>query len=92
MPSTTDRRALQVGLATISVLVFAYSIVIVQQILLGVVAVVFCWLLYVLWRFLNVLERIATALERDVAEREDRRRRQDFGQGQRSDRGRTTDR
>jgi len=59
-------------LAAVSVLVLAYSLVIVQQILLGVLAVVVCWLVYLLWRFVNVLERIAVALEQRVTQDEER--------------------
>ncbi|EMA22897.1 hypothetical protein C442_07716 [Haloarcula amylolytica JCM 13557] len=50
-------------LAGLSIVVVLYSLIIVQQILLGLIVAVVPWLLYLVVRFIFTLERIATALE-----------------------------
>ncbi|MDT3435294.1 hypothetical protein KZ498_10510 [Haloarcula sp. 1CSR25-25] len=51
-------------LAALSVAIVLYSLLIVQQILLGLLVGVVPWLVYLLVRFVFTLERVATALER----------------------------
>ncbi len=51
-------------LAGLSIVIVVYSLIIVQQILLGLIIAVVPWLLYLVVRFIFTLERIATALER----------------------------
>lgn len=51
------------GLALAVLLVLAYSVLIAQQLLLGVMAAVWLPVLYLLWRFIRAHERIAAALE-----------------------------
>lgn len=63
MPSDETDRTAKTALAVLSLVVLAYSLVIVQQILLGVLAVVALWGIYLLWRLIRVLERIAGSLE-----------------------------
>ncbi|WP_424004588.1 hypothetical protein ACOZ4I_07660 [Haloarcula salina] len=67
MPSTRNHTAIQAVLAVLSVAVLAYSFLIVQQILLGLIVVAVPWIayavVYVLLRFVRALERIASALE-----------------------------
>ena len=58
-------------LAALSVLVMLYSLVIAQQILLGIVAIGLVWFVYVFYRFVTILARIATSLERLVEHRAD---------------------
>jgi len=78
MPSTRNHTAIQAVLAVLSVVVLAYSFLIVQQILLGFIVAVLPWLayavVYVLLRFVRALERIASALEQQ-AEQDDGRSR-----------------
>jgi len=69
MPSKLNRKAAMGILAGLSILVVVYSLVIVQQILLGLIVAVAPWLLYLLVRFIFTLERIATALEQLVSVR-----------------------
>ena len=71
MPSTSTDRSLKTALAVGSFLILAYSLVIVQQILLGVLAVVAVWGIYLVWRLIKVLERIAGSLEVRVAQSEE---------------------
>jgi hypothetical protein len=56
-------------LAVVSMLVLAYSLIIAGQILLGVLAVGFVWFVYLLYRLLTILARIATSLEQLVDQR-----------------------
>jgi len=70
MPSEDTDKTVRTGLAVLSVLIVAYSLVIVQQILLGLLAVAALWLVYLFWRFVGVLGRIAAALERLARDRE----------------------
>jgi hypothetical protein len=70
MPSLTDS-GLAAPLAVLSAVVILYSLLIAQQILLGIVAVVVIWLIYLLYRLLVQVGRIATALERLVEQRVD---------------------
>jgi len=63
MPSASKKKAIMGILAGLSIVVVLYSLVIVQQILLGLIVAVVPWLLYLVVRFVLTLERIATALE-----------------------------
>jgi hypothetical protein len=74
MPSSTDF-GLAAPLTVLSVVVILYSLLIVQQILLGILAVIAIWLLYLFYRLLVRLGRIATALERLVDQRIDEEKR-----------------
>lgn len=70
MPSII--RAKSAGmLAALSVLVVLYSLIIAQQILLGLVAVGLIWFVYVLYRLVTILASIATSLERLVDQQVD---------------------
>lgn len=71
MPSSNDHRRLRIGLAVLSVLVMAYSLIIVQQILLGVLIVTVVWGAYLFYRLIEILARIASALEQLAAQRAD---------------------
>jgi len=64
MPSTRNRKPILALFGVLSVVILVYSVVIVQQILLGLIVAVVPWLLYLFVRFVFILERIATALER----------------------------
>ena len=70
MPSLTDS-GLAAPLAVLSAVVILYSLLVAQEILLGIVAVVVIWLIYLLCRLLVQVGRIATALERLVEQRVD---------------------
>ncbi|WP_324757946.1 hypothetical protein [Haloarcula montana] len=70
MPSDSTDRTIKTLLAVGSVLVLAYSLVIAQQILLGVLAAVVLWGIYLVWRLISVLERIAGSLEYRIAQSE----------------------
>jgi len=59
------------ALAVLSVLVLLYSLIIAGQILLGVLATGAIWLVYLLYRLVVRLGRIATALEKLVEQRAD---------------------
>lgn len=64
MPPDTDRdRVILIGIAVVSVLVFAYSLLIAQAPFEGALIIVLVTLVYFGWRFVRALERIATALE-----------------------------
>ncbi|WP_336330459.1 hypothetical protein [Haloarcula sp. CGMCC 1.2071] len=63
MPSTSNKKTMMGILAGLSIVVVLYSLIIVQQILLGLIVAVVPWLLYLVVRFIFTLERIATALE-----------------------------
>ena len=71
MPSITDSQ-IPVALAVLSVIVVAYSLIIAQQILLGVVAVGLLWFAYVCYLLANSLARIASSLERIADQRAER--------------------
>jgi uncharacterized membrane protein len=71
MPSSSDHKRLKLGLAAVSVLVVAYSLLIAQQILLGLLIITAIWGVYLFYRFVQVLARIASALERLVVQRTD---------------------
>ena len=71
MPSSTDHRRLEIGLAVLSVLVFGYSLIIVQQILLGVLIITVFWGAYLFYRLIEILARIASALEQLAVQRTD---------------------
>ncbi|KOX93008.1 hypothetical protein [Haloarcula rubripromontorii] len=70
MPSNPNRKAAIGILAALSVAIVLYSLLIVQQILLGLLVAVVPWVLYLIVRFVFTLERIATALERLARDRE----------------------
>jgi membrane protein implicated in regulation of membrane protease activity len=54
MPSDSDRHPYVIaGLVVVIVALLAYSLLIIQQILLGVLAVGVVLLLYLLWRFVR---------------------------------------
>jgi len=62
----STRPAPRIALSALSLLILAYSLVIAQQILLGIVAVVALWLNYLFYVLVVTLGRIARALERLV--------------------------
>ncbi len=62
MPSSADAW-MRAAVAVVSIAVLAYSLLVVQRLLLGGLIVGFILLLYLLWRVVMALERIATALE-----------------------------
>ncbi|MDS0284117.1 hypothetical protein [Haloarcula onubensis] len=64
--SSTGSQGTRIALAVLSVLVMAYSLIIAQQILLGLLVVAILWLGYVFYQFIRVLSRIATSLEQLV--------------------------
>lgn len=68
------RRSWIVLLAALAVLVLAYALLVVQQILLGVVIVLQLTLLvvvlYLAWRFVVAVEAIADAQQRRAVDRE----------------------
>ena len=63
-------RPVVVGLSICYLLVLAYAVVIVQQILFGIWIGVFCGTVYLGWRFLAAVEAIADALQRIASQRE----------------------
>jgi hypothetical protein len=70
MPSDSNERTLRTLLGVGSVLVLAYSLIIAQQILLGVLAIVAIWVVYLVWRLIAVLDRIADSLEYRIEQSE----------------------
>lgn len=68
MPSTADSR-IPIALAVLSGVIFAYSLIIAQQILLGVLAIGLLWVAYVCYLLTTALSRIATALETIATQR-----------------------
>jgi len=66
MAGSIFRVAFSVALVVLSLLVLLYSLIIAQQILLGIVAVVALWLNYLFYVLVVTLGRIARALERLV--------------------------
>jgi CBS domain containing-hemolysin-like protein len=71
MPSTFDDRQIRLALLVLSVLVVLYSLIIVQQILLGFLIIVALWLVYLFYHLVGILARIATALEDLARQRTD---------------------
>ena len=71
MPSDRHHVALLVVLAALSLFVLGYSLIIAQQVLLGVLLILGIWALYIVVRLLSILSRIAGALERLVDQRSD---------------------
>jgi len=67
----STRPAPRIALSALSLLILAYSLVIAQQILLGIVAVVALWLNYLFYQLVVTLGRIARAHERLVEQRTD---------------------
>jgi len=67
---STNRPAPRIALTALSLLILLYSLIIAQQILLGVLAVVAVWLVYIFYGLVVTLGRIAGALERLVEARE----------------------
>ncbi|WP_276272017.1 hypothetical protein [Haloarcula litorea] len=68
MPSSRSRQV-EIALGVVSTLVVLYSLVIVQQILLGFVVVALLWAVYLFYLFVTVLARIAGSLETIAHER-----------------------
>ena len=68
MPSASSQPT-RVALAALSLFVIAYSLIIAQQILLGLLIVATLWFGYLFYQFVQVLSRIATSLERLVEHR-----------------------
>ena len=68
MPSANSQGT-RIALAALSVLVMAYSLIIAQQILLGLLVVATIWFSYLFYHFVQTLSRIATSLERLVEQR-----------------------
>ena len=66
-----DRPVPLIALTVLSVVVLLYSLVIAGQILLGVLAIGAIWLVYLLYRLVVRLGRIASALEKLVEQRAD---------------------
>lgn len=66
----STNRVLPIALTAISLLILLYSLIIVQQILLGGLAVVVVWLVYIFYRLFVRLGRIADSLERLVNSQE----------------------
>lgn len=60
---TTDDYVWLTGIGIAVILVFGYSVLILQQPLVGGTVVIPLLLLYLLWRLVRGVERIATALE-----------------------------
>jgi len=71
MPSNIDSRIL-VALTVFSGIVMAYSLIIAQQILLGIIAAGMVWFVYVFYLLVTTLLRIASSLERIAAQRAER--------------------
>ena len=69
------------ALAALSILVMLYSLIIAQQILLGLLIVVFIWLFYMLYRILLRMGRLASALERLVDQRIEQNEREESERG-----------
>ncbi|MCU4799341.1 hypothetical protein OB920_03010 [Halobacteria archaeon HArc-gm2] len=63
MPPQIDHERLLLTLGILAVLVVAYSLLIVQQILLGLFVVLALGMVYLFFVLLQLLDRIATALE-----------------------------
>lgn len=57
-------------LAILSVFVLLYSVIIVQQLLLGVLVIIAVGMMYLFFVFIQILDRVATALEAMVEERQ----------------------
>ena len=71
MPSTTDS-LIPVAIAVLSGVIFAYSLIIAQQILLGFLAIGVLWFAYVFYLLVSSLSSIASSLERIAAQRAER--------------------
>jgi membrane protein implicated in regulation of membrane protease activity len=52
------------GIVLVVVLIFAYSTIIAQQLLLGLFPALIIFVLYLVWRFLKAIEACADALQR----------------------------
>jgi len=65
-----DRPTPRIALSALSLLILLYSLFIAQQILLGVLAIVAVWLVYIFYELVVTLGRIAGALERLVEVRD----------------------
>lgn len=59
-----------VGIVLLYVLLLAYSVLIVQQLLLGIIPGIAIGFFYLVWRFLVAVEAIADALQRLAQQRE----------------------
>jgi hypothetical protein len=71
MSSNDPDRLVVAVLAGVSVLIVLYSLIIAQQILLGVLAVAAMWFVYLCYRLVCVLGRLASALEMLVEQQTD---------------------
>ena len=69
MAPDIDHGRLLTILGILALLILAYSLVIIQQILLGVFLVFGMFGIYLFFVFIQILDRIATALERLVDEK-----------------------
>lgn len=69
MPGSRRDGEILVVLGVLALLIVAYSLLIAQQILLGVVAIGWLFGLYLVWRLIRALERIADALEAQAESR-----------------------
>lgn len=63
VPPQIDHERLLLTLGILAVLVMAYSLLIVQQILLGLFVVLVLGMVYLFFVLLQLLDRIATAIE-----------------------------
>jgi hypothetical protein len=64
MPRQIDHERVLTALGILTVLVLVYSVLVLQQILLGLFVVLGVAMVYLFCVFIQVLDRIATALER----------------------------
>lgn len=59
-----------IGIAVLYMLVLAYSVLIIGQLLIGVWLGILLGLLYLAWRFVTAIEAIADALQRIARQQE----------------------
>ena len=71
MPPAIDHERVLTFLGILALLVLAYSLLVAQQILLGLFVVLALGTVYLFFVFIQIFDRIATALE-TMAERERR--------------------
>jgi fatty acid desaturase len=72
MPSVTERKDHLAALAVVSAVVLLYSVIILQQILLGLILVLGFWFFYLFYLLVRRLGRIATAVEEIADQGSDR--------------------
>lgn len=63
MPLQIDHGKVLTVLAILSLFVLLYSLFIVQQVLLGVIVVIAIGMMYLFFVFIQIFDRVATALE-----------------------------